>query len=385
MDSPDQGVKGIPTSLTYCSDDSVAIFIPMIGASFNGLISENKISGTFKQSGYEFPLILEPEQSEENRRPQTPHPPYPYEEQPVEIAINGAVLDGTLSLPENPKAAVVFVTGSGPQNRDEEIFEHKPFRLLADRLARAGIASLRYDDRGVGKSTGNFAAATTFTFCADASAAVTHLRTMGMTCPIGIIGHSEGGTIAFMLAAEGMVDFAVSLAGAAQSGLDILVEQNRDALIAMNISGPELEHSVIFIREYLKGFGAGKKPDAQRIIKEKALSIPDIVIQQAVKDSNTLTSPWFSTFITLEPADYISKIKCPLLAVNGTLDTQVKTTLNLPVIRQMLPNATIKEYSGLNHLFQHAITGSMAEYGEISETFAEEVIADIISFIYTSL
>ncbi len=349
IDSPAQGAKGIRASISYCVDDTISIFSPLIGASFSGRMQRHKIIGTFKQRGQSFPLTLERGEPAPALRPQTPHPPYPYTTSEHEIKVDGAVLSATLSMPERPRAAVVFVSGSGAQNRDEEIFEHKPFWVLADRLARAGIASLRYDDRGTAQSTGNFATATTFTFCDDAAAAVAMLRELDLCCPVGVIGHSEGGTIAFMLAADGKVDFAVSLAGMAQSGLDLILEQNRDALRAANYSGDKFDQAIAQVKAQL------------------ATTAQD--------------SPWLSTFLKLDPAGYIAKIKCPLLAINGSLDTQVKSSLNLPIIRKLQPSATVKEYAGLNHLFQHATTGAVAEYGQIAETFAEEAIADIISFI----
>ncbi len=259
------------------------------------------------------------------------------------------MLAATFTLPEKPRAAVVFVSGSGAQNRDEEIFEHKPFGLLADRLARAGIASLRYDDRGTAQSTGNFASATTYTFRDDAATALARLRSLCPDCPVGVIGHSEGGTIAFMLAADGKVDFAISLAGMAQTGLELIMEQNRDVLRVAGLSGSEFE--------------------------TKIAKVEATLLQSAAN------SPWLNDFLELNPAEYLQKINCPLLALNGSLDTQVKAALNLPIIQQALPVAIVKEYASLNHLFQHATTGAVSEYGQIAETFAEQPIADIIEFI----
>ena len=349
IDSPDQGTKGIPASITYCSGDTISIYSALIGASFNGRLSRHKITGTFKQMGHSFHLTLEQGEAASPERPQTPKPPYPYAESEVEITANDALLAATLFMPNEPKAAVVFISGSGAQNRNEEIHNHKPFLVLADRLARAGIASLRYDDRGTAQSTGNIATATTYTFCDDATAAIARLRELCPECPIGVIGHSEGGTIAFMLAAEGKIDFAISLAGMVQSGIDLIIEQNRDVLRAVGKNGTELESEI-----------------------EK---VKTLLYEEAKK------SPWLSSFLELNPSGYIANIKCPLLALNGSLDTQVKPSLNLPIIRELQPTATIKEYPKLNHLFQHAKTGAVSEYATISETIAEEVITDIIDFV----
>ena len=214
MDSPDQGAKGIPIQVDRSSSGSISIKIPSIGASYQGLWLVKQIMGTFTQHGNSFPLTLVPGEPKRSR-PQTPVAPFPYTTEDVSFANGDAVLKGTLVLPKGcsrKTPVLVMVTGSGLQNRDEELFDHKPFAVIADAFARAGIATLRYDDRGFGESSGDIINCTTEDLKNDALAGIRLLR--GRFDRIGVIGHSEGGTIALMLAAEGQADFIVSLSGA---------------------------------------------------------------------------------------------------------------------------------------------------------------------------
>ena len=227
MDSPAQGVKGIPIQVINPKSESIVVSIPALGVDFNALYRENKITGIFTQRGAKFPLTLTPGESVSNR-PQTPAPPYPYIQESVSFSNGDAVLKGTLTLPKDYNSdtpVLIMVTGSGLQNRDEEIYEHKPFAVIADYLARNGIATLRYDDRGFGESTGDAANCTTEDLMLDALSGINLLRNRFNT--VGVLGHSEGGSIAFMLGADNKVDFIVSLAGAIISGKEILLEQNR--------------------------------------------------------------------------------------------------------------------------------------------------------------
>ena len=230
MDSPDQGAKGIPIEVERSSTGSVTIKIPSAGATYEGLWMVKKMVGTFNQAGTSFPLTLTPGAPKVNR-PQTPAGPFPYTQEEVTFTNGEAVLSGTLTLPENytrETPALIMVTGSGLQNRDEEIFEHKPFAVIADAFARAGIATLRYDDRGIGKSEGDVVNCTTEDFKEDALAGVKLLK--DRFDRVGVLGHSEGGSIAMMLAAEGHADFIISLAGGVVSGAEVLIWQNSLAL-----------------------------------------------------------------------------------------------------------------------------------------------------------
>lgn len=354
LDSPMQGAKGIKTEVNVLTADSINITVPDIAATYAGCITKDVITGRFTQMGMPFRLDLKRGGVVMNR-PQTPKPPLGYTTQEVsfENKAAGAVLSGTLTWPEGydgkkPVPVVIMVSGSGLQNRDEEVFGHKPFLVLADRLARNGIASLRYDDRGTGKSTGDAAKATTADFMKDAAAGLEMLRGMhGKFSRIGVIGHSEGGTIAFMLAADGNADFIVSLAGTGVKGDTIVAGQSNDALRRMG------------------------RP-------------ADVTAADIRKQAETEGNAWLRYFVNYDPADVIASTTCPVMALNGTMDTQVKPRLNLDRIKSLLPHNQkniIKEYDGLNHLFQHCTTGYADEYGAIEETMSEDVMKDIAGWI----
>ena len=348
LDSPDQGAKGIECQTVFLSDDSVSLSVPSIAATYNGRLVGDQLRGVFKQMGY--PLKLNMKRGEVKRnRPQTPQPPYPYPTEEVTFTNGDITLAGTLTAPSQRPAdcCVVMVTGSGQQNRDEELFEHKPFAVLADRLARQGIASLRYDDRGCGQSTGDATKSTTPDFCADAAAAIEYAREKGFK-HVGVIGHSEGGSIAFMLAAQGKPDFIVTLAAPGLRGDSIIVCQNYDLarLSGQMVSYEQCQALVPTIRQQMAG------------------------------------NPWYMWFLDYDPAADTARINCPALILNGGKDTQVNAERNLAAIRKHLKqSAETKVYPDLNHLFQHCTTGLPTEYGQIEETFAEEVMADIAAWI----
>ena len=347
LDSPMQGAEGIPANVLYISSDSLSISIPSVGASYSGRLEGGEIRGLFTQNGFKLPLHLKPGKTEFNR-PQTPQPPYPYSTEEVTFtnAKAGATLAGTLTLPEGAKCVLLMVTGSGPQNRDEEIMGHKPFAVIADRLARAGIATLRYDDRATGKSIGGMAPnATTQDFADDAAAGIEWLRKSGGFERVGILGHSEGGTIAFMLGARKTVDFIVSMAGTAVRGDSVLLLQNK------TIAGEA----------------------ANDLTTDQLREMP------AVRQSS-----WMQWFLDYDPQQDIAKISCPVFALNGSKDCQVIASQNLPALRRTLPKNelhVIKEYPQLNHLFQHCQTGLPDEYGQIEETISEEVVSEMASWI----
>lgn len=354
LDSPMQGAEGIKTEVNVLTADSINITVPDIAATYAGRVTKDVITGCFTQMGMPFKLDLKRGGVMMNR-PQTPQPPLGYTTQEVsfENKAAGAVLSGTLTWPEGydgkkPVPVVIMVSGSGLQNRDEEVFGHKPFLVLADRLARNGIASLRYDDRGTGKSTGDASKATTSDFMKDAAAGLELLRSMdGKFSRVGVIGHSEGGLIAFMLAADGMTDFIVSMAGTGVKGDTIIAGQSNDAL--------------------------------RRTGRPANVTATDIR-----KQAETGGNAWLRYFVDYDPADVIASTTCPVMALNGTMDTQVRPRLNLDRIKSLLPhNAknSIKEYDGLNHLFQHCTTGFADEYGTIEETMSEDVMKDIASWI----
>lgn len=375
LDSPDQGATGIVAELLPCGPDSVVAAVPSLHAEFRGRVGASTIAGKFRQGPYTFPLTLKPG-TVDVRRPQTPRPPYPYAVEDVEIDAGDAVLSATLVCPERFDSLrdvplVVLVSGSGLQNRDEEILQHRPFAVIADFLARRGIASLRYDDRGFARSTGSNDSATTLTYAADAEAAVAYARSLGRFGRVGVLGHSEGGTIGFILGSRGAADFVVSMAGAAERGLDILMRQNRRALREAGTSDAEADAYCAALAAVLDG----READTSALSPALAANLA------RVRDSR---SPWLRHFAAYAPAAAIAATRCPVLAINGTRDTQVDAEANLGIIRRMLPDGahnTVRAYDGLNHLMQHCATGSVAEYGSIEETIAPEVLADIVAWL----
>ena len=391
IDSPSQGAKGIPADVVHSSADSIAVECRMIGASFRGRVADGRVDGTFSQRGQSFPLSLAPEQSAEQRRPQTPRPPYPYTA--VDTAFrsaDGTKLAATLTLPLNASSAkvpaVVMVTGSGPQNRDEEIMDHKPFAVIADYLARNGVASLRYDDRGVGQSEGNFLKATTYTFKDDAAAAVRFMRNVAGIGGVGVLGHSEGGTIAFMLGADKAVDFIVSLAGMAGTGKETLMRQNEHQLSKFALSNKDKENSMALISALFDEIarqsetGTSSPIDIDSLVSKSGLTVPGPVVL-SLKSTQKIRTPWFDTFLTLNPDKYLKRIHCPILAVNGELDTQVHAATNIGIIKASCPAATTIIYPSLNHMLQHAVTGEPSEYDSIRQTVSPDVLTDILSLI----
>ena len=401
-DSPDQGTKGIPTSRTTFQDSVVIIQIPVIQASYKGkLNTDHTITGTFTQ-GITFPLNLEKGEPPVKKRPQEPKPPFPYKSEEVSVKneVDGITLAGTLTLPSTGGncPAVVMVTGSGPQNRDEEIMGHKPFLVIADYLTRNGIAVLRCDDRGTASSKGNYATATNEDFANDAEAALNYLRNRKEINPkkIGIIGHSCGGTIAFSVGARNKnLAFIISLAGAGLKGDSIMLKQVE--LISKSQGMPDVAWQATkpSIRQrYAILQQIDKTPD--EIKKEVYADVTKTMPAEALKDLSTvqqidgqissMVSPWYLHFMRYDPAQDLKKIKCPVLALNGEKDIQVDATMGLTAIRDRITengnkNVTVKAYPNLNHLFQTCQKGTLAEYGELEETISPEVLKDITDWI----
>ena len=383
MDSPAQGAKGIPVEMKSDTEGkTITITIPMIGAKFEGKMEGESISGTFTQNGFPLPLTLKAGKPEV-KRPQTPVAPFPYKEESVNFTNDGYTFGGTLTLPANctkQTPVVLMVTGSGQQDRDETLFDHKPFAVIADYLARNGIASLRYDDRGWGDKTVDFGNFTTVDFRKDAEVALRVLR--GRFGKVGVLGHSEGGTIALMLAEEGKADFIVSLAGMAVSGKETLVQQNRTAMVSLGLPKDEVDKFAAVVEKALGEIAKGKSVDEINIDDCQAELKP--VLRKALEQG---ANPYISHFITVDAGKNLGKIKCPVLALNGTKDTQVDCTTNTTALETGLTGCkhTIKKFDGLNHLFQHCTTGSVVEYQQIEETIAPEVLETIVRWIKTEL
>ena len=372
MDSPDQGAKGIPIQITRGEMGNIIIKIPSIGATYEGQWLVKQIVGTFKQRGASLPLTLTPG-AEKLNRPQTPTGPFPYATEEVSFANGDAVLKGTLVLPEGSgrkTPVLIMVTGSGLQNRDEEIYEHKPFAVIADALARAGIATLRYDDRGFGESTGDIVNCTTEDLKNDALAGIGLLRERFEK--VGVIGHSEGGTIALMLAAEKKADFIVSLAGMVVSGAETLLWQNRVSLAAAGMSAESVDAYCKALSDVFDASIAGKPiPSAAQY------ELPAALTQNLSAVTMQLQSPYLKYFVALDVRPLLGNVTCPVLALNGTRDMQVDAESNLGALQSGLPGNPFNKISaieGVNHMFQHCQTGMTTEYRDIVETFAPEVL-----------
>ncbi|MBR1406603.1 MAG: alpha/beta hydrolase [Bacteroidales bacterium] len=379
MDSPDQGVKGIPIQVTRSATGKLSITVPSAGASYEGLWMVKQVVGTFTQRGNSLPLTLTPGEDRPNR-PQTPVGPFPYREEEVSFSNGDAVLKGTLVLPEGcsrQTPVLIMVTGSGSQNRDEEIFEHKPFAVIADALARAGIATLRYDDRGFGQSTGDILGCTTEDLKNDALAGIRLLR--DRFDKVGVIGHSEGGTIALMLAAEGQADFIISLAGNVVSGAETLLWQNRIALAAAGLPEETVDTYCKALEEAYEARIAGEPvPPAGNY------GLPDALAQNLVLVDRQLQTPYMTYFLALDVRPLLGNITCPVLALGGSKDCQVEPGSNLEALRSGLPGNrmhVLEMVEGVNHLFQHCQTGLTSEYKDIEETLAPEVLEKLVHWL----
>ena len=397
MDVPAQGAMNIPVEITKNDTDSLCISITALRAAYKGRkASPESIEGRFTQNEMTFPLNMKPGKVELNR-PQTPEPPYPYatEEVVFKNEAEGATLSGTLTYPINylfvPKESipvVLFVTGSGGQDRNEEIFGHKPFLVIADYLSKRGIASLRYDDRGVGKSTGPTQGVTTMNNLADAEAGIAFLRSLNKFGKVGVIGHSEGGTIAFMLGAKKSVDFLVSLAGSTASGLEVIIGQNKAAMQLQGVPPMVIEDyakalDILYKDRVARKQIANQEQYIENLCKNHSLSLPANFKANLVQ-CITAGGEWITWFLGYHPSEAIRQITCPTMALNGTLDLQVLSKDNLPVIKANLPHNEkhlIKEYDSLNHLFQRCTPVTALNYGGIEETTSEEVLRDVADWI----
>ena len=394
MDSPSQMATGIEATIELA--EGIVITIPNLYIRYQGkLTSSDTIVGTFAQGGMSLPLTLvrarKPAKAD---RPQTPQPPYPYETEEVTFYNGTAPLHGTLTYPVGHQAGsrveqvVLFVSGSGIQDRDETLAEHKPFAVLADYLARHGVATLRYDDRGYHDDidSATVAEATTATLADDAAAAVHYLRGRKAFDKVGVLGHSEGGTIAFMLAARGIPDFVISLAGSTLPGKDVLQDQMDLSLVQAGLSE---ELRTEYLRATMATFDLAAQSDLRgealvtKVLSEGHYQLPIGLVLELKKVADGLT-PWLIYFTQYDPKGDIAQTHCPVLALNGSLDQQVLADKHLAVIEQSLPTRTprqVRKLEGLNHLFQHATTGAVSEYYQINETIAPEVLELIAKWI----
>jgi pimeloyl-ACP methyl ester carboxylesterase len=393
----EQGAMGIPATVEFLGPDSISVKSEMAHCTYTGKLQSGILKGKFAQNGYEFPLDLTHGDIKFSR-PQEPKEPFPYKTEEVRFRNEaaGVELAGTLNWPEGYKdgdkvPVVLFITGSGKQNRYEGLFGHKPFLVLSDALAKAGIASLTYDDRGAGSSTGDFNASNVADFAEDAAAGLAFLRNIPAFSKVGVIGHSEGGLIAYMLASQKKTDFIVSMAGPAMP-IDSLIFVQLNTLGRLQGAGNDVFKSVAQARQYMMAANGN--------------------------------SPATEYFLNIKPSEYVSKVTCPVLALGGSLDPNVPAEINFKALKANLPGPVMdasgkdlgktlsetayaasgtastssvaastaqgaaakaryvmKLYPGLNHLFQHARTGNPMEISSIEETISPEVITDIITWI----
>jgi dienelactone hydrolase len=408
MDSPDQGAKGIPTTTTSFENSIFKITIASAKIEYEGTLGQgNVIVGTFKQGGQSFPMNLSKEKIEKEKllRPQEPIKPYPYYSEDItfenkKVGIN---LAGTLTLPTKDGVfpVVILISGSGPQNRDEELLGHKPFLVLSDFLTKNGVAVLRYDDRGTALSKGDFKTATSADFATDVESAITYLKTRKEINKnkIGLMGHSEGGLIAPLVASKSKdVAFIVLLAGTGIQGDQILLLQQKLIGKTSGVSDEDLQKSEL---ENRKVFDIVNKStnleklniDLTDFIKQTLKDNPNAEKPEGMSDDDfvklqvkQISTPWMQYFIKYNPIPALEKVKCPVLAINGEKDLQVPPKENLEAIKKALTKGgnkriTIKEFPNLNHLFQECKTGSPDEYATIEQTFSPIALTEILKWL----
>jgi len=401
MDSPDQGAYGLAVQEISFEDRKLNLTMTSPSIQYEGLWNEEEeIVGTFKQGGYEFPLTIsqKPVEKSISKKPQEPEKPYPYLSEDITFVNteDNIQLAGTLTLPKEGAQfpAVVLISGSGPQDRDETILGHKPFLILSDYFTRQGIAVLRFDDRGTGKSEGEFSAATSADFVKDVTAAYRYLKDRTEIDPnkIGLVGHSEGGIIAPMVATQVKeVGFIVLMAGTGIRGDELLLRQSELVGRAAGMSESEIQMA----REFNQGaydivvntiHEKNVKENLKEYLEESVTKNPELATANGLKEQvfvdqmlGQLSSPWMMYFLKHDPAEALKEVDCPVLAIIGEKDLQVPSEVNLEAIENALQeggnsNYTIKELEGLNHLFQEAKTGSPSEYGQIEQTISPKAL-----------
>ncbi len=395
LDVPAQGAFDIPVDEITFQEGQLQLKMNAMDASYSGVLKDSAIEGNFTQRGMTFPLNLARAEKKEQQktRPQDPQPPFNYRAEEVTFTNKkeGNTLAGTLTIPEGdgPFPALVLVSGSGQQNRDEELMNHRPFWVIADYLSRRGVAVLRYDDRGMGGSTGEVLNATSLDFSYDAEAAFDLLlnRKEINASQVGILGHSEGGIINFMVAERRPdVAFLVSLAGPAVNGIEVLKEQQAAILRAQGMSEEMVQFSGnanVQMFDIIEA--SGSREEADTLLRQllKGWGYNEELTEQTV---GQMVAPWKYYFLKYDPTDAIVKTNCPALLLNGSKDLQVIASQNFPAYERIIAehgktNLTLRELPDLNHLFQHCDTGSPNEYFIIEETISVEVLEMVVGFV----
>jgi pimeloyl-ACP methyl ester carboxylesterase len=412
-DVPAQKAKGITSSKTIVENGQLSIEVKMIGASYSGILNAagDKIEGTWGQSGMNFPLNMEPLKEDAAvaivMKPQTPKPPFTYTSEDFVYHGPNTNLDygATITYPNDNKKhpLVILITGSSKQDRDETIFDHKPFAVIADYLTKKGFAVLRVDDRGAGKSTGDFSKSTSADFALDVEEHIRYAKSLKYidTNKIGLLGHSEGGIIAPMVAARNKsVAFIVLLAGPGIQIVDLMGIQNELVLKSVGVSQEAISAYIPLYKKLMKTIIAtDKKEDAitkaKEIVKNWYTSTDKVLVKKstnitdeadAEKFANamaeTFSTHWWKYFGAYDPQPVLQKVKCPVLAINGSADIQVPAVASIHGIEAALKKGgnkqfTTKQFDGLNHLFQKCTKCTVAEYGELETTIEPEVLATI--------
>jgi pimeloyl-ACP methyl ester carboxylesterase len=400
LDSPDQGVAGLPVDSVTLKGRTLRFGLKRPRCRFRGELGEggDEIVGEWTQGGQKFPLVLRRTDSADGpRRPQDPSPPYPYREEPVayQNRAGGVTLAGTLTIPEGEgrSPAAILISGSGAQDRDEALFGHRPFLVLADDLTRRGIAVLRVDDRGVGGSTGDIATSTSEDLAGDVMAGVEFLRGRAEIEPakIGLIGHSEGGIIAPMVAArDDAIAFIVLMGSPGLPGDEVLRRQTWRIAEAQGATPRQLHEQAAYLERLIEAVrgsrasgaavdGPGARPGGPAGLRSWLLGRLFRRSAAVRAQIRGMGSRWFRFFLDYDPRAVLAKVRCPVLAIIGEKDLQVPARENLAEIEAVLTSAghrrfLARELPGLNHLLQTSRTGLPSEYRRIEETIAPEAL-----------
>lgn len=404
MDSPDQGAFGLATTKTLFSGNKLEISARGMGISYTGIFQDDSITGIFRQGGLQLPLVLKPTQKTTLSRSQEPKSPFPYLTRDITFLneVDGNILAGTLTIPDSTGIfpAVILIAGSGPNDRDEAILGHKPFLVIADHLTRNGFVVLRYDKRGIAKSNGDYVSATTEDFASDAAAAFHFLKSQSNIdkSRIALIGHSEGGVIAPMVAAnDKTVGAIILMAGMGVEGSKLLRQQNIDLMKMGQVPQDTIDQVITTLEKIyvsLKDW-KGTVDEQKELSDEFGIlweSIPASIRGKSSRENyikgnmGAMLSPWYRSFLSLNPTQYLEKVKCPVFAANGEKDIQVEALQNLQAIKESLEKGgnkkyTIKSYNGLNHLFQECETGAIDEYGKIEQTISPQFLTDMTNWL----
>jgi len=408
MDSPDQKVFGIPVTFTTVNYPDLKLTITNAFIEYTGKVeNEGKIAGTFTQGGQSFPLDLTKDipQKEVIVRPQDPVKPYPYKTEDVKFinTKDNDTLAGTITMPSKGKKfpAVILISGSGPQDRNEELVGHRPFLVIADYLTRHGIAVLRFDDRGTGESTGNFMSANTVDLAGDVMAAVDYMKSRKEIDQknLGLIGHSEGGIIAPMVAVDSKdIAFIVLMAGTGIRGDKLLLLQEELISKASGVDEAEVDKMIAANKKAFEIVIATTNQDSLKTkltsyVKSILNDIPASERPEGMSDDEYINfmvaqmmNPWMLYFIRHDPSIVLEQVKCPVLAINGSKDLQVPSKVNLEAIEKALTKGgntqfTIRELPGLNHIFQECSKGTPDEYSTIEQTTSPVALGTMTNWI----